>query len=173
MPCIDIDLGARPYSFYYSLCINYSLCNDFFNYHYYYYLPFALFFVHRKMIRVGQYRQLGVLTYHVTSAGRGASSTLHHPMPGTSASPCRPALSVLCHHFRVPSSLLRHLGTGSGMEPCPASSSDRVINTEHINQLSRFHAQKLSVLNFVRFNQALYFLAKSCLRQNSLSKLCL
>ena len=27
------------------------------------------------------------------------------------------------------------------MEPCPASSSDRVINAEHINQLSRFHAQ--------------------------------
>ena len=49
------------------------------------------------------------------------------------------------------------------MEPCPASSLDRVINTEHINQLSRFHAQKLSVLNFVRFNQALYenFLVKT------------
>ena len=29
------------------------------------------------------------------------------------------------------------------MEPCPASSSDRVINAEHINQLSRFHAQSL------------------------------
>ena len=42
------------------------------------------------------------------------------------------------------------------MEPCPASSSDRVINAEHINQLSRFHAQKLSVLNFVRLDQALY-----------------
>ena len=27
--CIDIDFGARPYFFYYSLCINYSLCNDF------------------------------------------------------------------------------------------------------------------------------------------------
>ena len=50
-PCIDIDFGARPYFFYYSLCINYLLCNDFFNYHYYYYLRFALFFVHRKMIR--------------------------------------------------------------------------------------------------------------------------
>ena len=46
------------------------------------------------------------------------------------------------------------------MAPCPASSSDRVINTEHINQLSRFHAQKLSVLNFVRFNQALYLFGK-------------
>jgi len=45
----------------------------------------------------------------------------------------------------------------------PATSPNRVINTEHINQLSRFHAQKLSVLNFVRFDQALYFLAKSCL----------
>ena len=24
-PCIDIDFGARPYFFYYSLCINYLL----------------------------------------------------------------------------------------------------------------------------------------------------
>ena len=30
-PCIDIDFGAGPYFFYYSLCINYLLCNDFFN----------------------------------------------------------------------------------------------------------------------------------------------
>ena len=43
-----------------------------------------------------------------------------------------------------------------GLRPCPAPSSDRVINAEHINQLSRFHAQKLPVLNFVRFAQALY-----------------
>ena len=28
-PCIDIDFGARPYFFYYSLCINYLLCNNF------------------------------------------------------------------------------------------------------------------------------------------------
>ena len=28
-PCIDIDFGARPYFFYYSLCINYLLCNKF------------------------------------------------------------------------------------------------------------------------------------------------
>ena len=99
------------------------------------------------MIRVGQYRQLDVLTYHVTSAGRGASSALHYPMPGTSASLCRPALTVLCHHFGVLSSLLRHLGTGSGMEPCPASSSGRVINTEHINQLSCLHAQSFKFFN--------------------------
>ena len=39
----------------------------------------------------------------------------------------------------------------------PATSPNRVINTEHINQLSRFHAQKLSVLNLVRFDRALYF----------------
>ena len=51
MPCIDIDFGARPYFFYYSLCIDYLLCNIFLIYHYYYYLRFALFFVHRKMIR--------------------------------------------------------------------------------------------------------------------------
>ena len=114
-PCIDIDFGARPYFFYHSLCINYFLCNEFFIfYYYYYYLRFALFFVHRKMIRVGQYRRLSVPTYHVTSAGRGASSTLHYPKLGTSASLCRPALTMLCHHFGVPSSLLRHLGTGLG-----------------------------------------------------------
>ena len=49
------------------------------------------------------------------------------------------------------------------LEPCPASSSDRVINAEHINQLSCFHAQKLSVLNFVRSDQALYFFGKKLL----------
>ena len=81
-------------------------------------------------------------------------------MPGTSASPCRPALTVLDHHFGVPSSLLRHLGTGSGMEPCPASSSDRVINTEHINQLSCLHAQSFKFLTCVRLGQALYFFGK-------------
>ena len=49
-----------------------------------------------------------------------------------------------------------------------ATIPNRVINTEHINQLSCFHAQKLSVLNFVRFDQAL-FSAQSCLGQSSLS----
>ena len=81
-------------------------------------------------------------------------------MPGTSASPCRPALTVLGHHFEVPSSLLHHLGTGSGMEPCPASSSDRVINTEHINQLSCLHAQSFKFFTCVRLGQALYFFGK-------------
>ena len=84
-------------------------------------------------------------------------------MPGNSASPCRPALTVLCHHFGVPSSLLRHLRTGSGMEPCPASSSDRVINTEHINQLSCLHAQSFEFLTCVRLSQALYFFGKRLL----------
>ena len=172
-PRIDIDFGAGPYFFYYSLCINYLLCNDFFNYHYYYYLWFALFFVHKKMIRVGQYRRLSVLTYHVTSAGRGASSTLHYPMPGTSASPCRLALTVLCHHFGVPSSLLRHLGTGLGDGTFPASSSGGVINTEHINQLRCLHAQSFKFLTCVRLGQALYFFGKKLLVKISLSKLCL
>ena len=106
------------------------------------------------------------MSFGVTSAGRGASSTLHYPMPGTSASPCRPALTVLCHHLGVPSSLLRHLGTGSGMEPCPASSSDRVINTEHINQLSCLHAQSFKFLTCVRFDQALYFFGKKVACKN-------
>ena len=55
-----------------------------------------------------------------------------------------------------------------GLRPCPAPSSDRVINAEHINQLSCFHAQKNSVLNFVRFDQALYFLGKKLFVKNSL-----
>ena len=42
----------------------------------------------------------------------------------------------------------------------PATSPNHIINTEHINQLSCFHAQKLPVLNFVRFEQALYFFGK-------------
>ena len=42
----------------------------------------------------------------------------------------------------------------------PATSPNRVINTEHISQLSRFHAQRLSVLNFVRFGQELYLFGK-------------
>ena len=91
-------------------------------------------------------------------------------MPGTSASPRRPALTVLCHHFGVPSSFLHHLGTGSGMEPCPASSSDRVINTEHINQLSCLHAQSFEFLTCVRFDQALYFFGKKLLVKNFLVK---
>ena len=51
----------------------------------------------------------------------------------------------------------------------PVTSPNRVINTEHINQLSRFHAQKLSVLNFVRFNQTLYFFGRKLFVKNSLS----
>ena len=64
------------------------------------------------MIRVGQYRQLGVLTYHVTSAGRGASSSLHQPT------------------LETPASLadqLRHVswteGFASASQPFPASPS--------------------------------------------------
>ena len=53
---------------------------------------------------------------------------------------------------------------------CPATSPNRIINTEHINQLSRFHAQRLSVLNFVRFDQALYFFGKKLFVKNFLVK---
>ena len=113
--------------------------------YYYYYLRFALFFVHKKLIQPDY-----ILWRHLGWTGGFVNTSL--PMAGTSASPCRPALTVLCHHFAVPSSLLRHLGTGSGMEPCTAPSSDRAINAEHINQLSRFHAQSFKFLNFVRFD---------------------
>ena len=40
------------------------------------------------------------------------------------------------------------LGPAWGLEPCPASSSDRVINAKHIDQLSRFHAQKTLSFKF-------------------------
>ena len=94
------------------------IMQHFFNYHYYYYLRFALFFVHRKMIR-------GLRRY---------SASLHWPCYVTTS------------EFRALCSTT--LGLAWGMEPCPASSSDHVINTEHINQLSRFDAQKLPVLKF-------------------------
>ena len=113
-PCIDIDFGARPYFFFYSLCINYLLCNNFFNYYYYYYLRFALFFVHRKMIR-------GL---------RRHSAGLHWSCYVTTSA---------CQALRYATS-----GPAWGKEPYPASSSDRVINTEHINQLSRFYAQSFN-----------------------------
>ena len=112
--CIDIDFGTRPYFFYYSLCINYLLCNNFLFFYYYYYLRFALFFVHRKMIR-------GL---------RRHSAGLHWSCYVTTSA---------CRALRSATS-----GPAWGMEPCPASSSDRVINTEHINQLSRFHAQSFN-----------------------------
>ena len=56
------------------------------------------------------------------------------------------------------------------MEPCPASSSDHVINAEHINQLSRFHAQSFKFLTCIRFDQALYFFGKKLLAKNLLVK---
>ena len=96
-------------------------------------------------------------------------STLHYPMPGISTSLCRPALTVLCHHFGVPSSSLRHLGTGLGAGTLSRRKLGPCI-TEHINQLSRFHAQRLSVLNFVRFDQALYFFGKKLFVKNFLVK---
>ena len=84
-------------------------------------------------------------------------------MPGTSAACIGRAMSPLrsAEFFARPH-------RAWGLRPCPASSSDRVINTEHINQLSRFHAQRLSVLNFVWFDQALYFFGKKLFVKNFL-----
>ena len=56
------------------------------------------------------------------------------------------------------------------MEPCPASSSGRVINTEHINQLSYLHAQSFKFLTCVRFDKALYLFEKKLLVENLLVK---
>ena len=52
--------------------------------------------------------------------------------------------------------------------PHPATSPDCVIDTEHINQLSRFHAENLSILNLVQFGQALYFFDKKLFAKNFL-----
>ena len=56
------------------------------------------------------------------------------------------------------------------MEPCTASSSDHVVNTEHINQLSCLHAQGFKFLTCVRFNQELYLFEKILLVENLLVK---
>ena len=82
-PCIDIDFGARPYFFYYSLCINYLLCNDF-------------------------------LIIIITIISGLHFFCAHENDPETSAALCRSAMTVLCHHFGLSGSPLRHLGTGLG-----------------------------------------------------------
>ena len=81
-------------------------------------------------------------------------------------------LHWLCYVTTSECRALRSATSGSawGMEPCPTSSSDRVINAEHINQLRCLHAQKLSVLNFVRFDQALYFFWQKVVCENFLVK---
>ena len=112
-----------------------------------------------------------LLTYSTTSAGPGAS-------------PCHIGRAVTL--LRSAELLVRSPRDGLGGwdlghaedytpdlskfdgRPRPATSPDRVIDTEHINQLSRFHAQKLSVLNFVRFDQALYFFDKKLFVKNFL-----
>ena len=84
-------------------------------------------------------------------------------MPGNSASLCRPALTVLCHHFGVPSSLLRHLGTGLG----DGTLSRIKLGPRHQYrthyQLSCLHAQSFKFLTCVRLDQALYFFGKKLL----------
>ena len=139
-PCIDIDFGARPYFFYYSLCINYLLCNDFF--------------------------KLSLLLLSLVCTIFCAQEN----DPGTSASLCRSALTNVttsaCRAFRSATS-----GLAWGMEPYPASSSDHVINTKHINQLSCLHAQSFKFLTCVRLGQALYIFGKKLLVKISLSKL--
>ena len=60
------------------------------------------------------------------------------------------------------------LGPAWGMEPCLASSSGRIINTEHINQLSCLHAPSFKNFTCVRFDQALYFFGKKLLLKNFL-----
>ena len=94
----------------------------------------------------------GGLRQHFITPCRGLryhSAGLHWPCYVTT-SECRALCSAT-------------LGPAWGMETCPASSSDRVVNTEHINQLSCLHAQSFKFLTCVRFDQALYFFGKKLL----------
>ena len=93
----------------------------------------------------------GLLQHFITPC-RG----LRHP-PAVLHWPCY----VTTSECRAPCSATS--GPAWGMEPCPASSSDRVVNTEHINQLSCLHAQSFKFLTCVRFDQALYFFEKKLL----------
>ena len=157
--CIDIDFGARPYFFYYSLCINYLLCNDFL-------LlllllsPLCTIFCAQENDPAGLYpltspRLDGGLRQHFITPCQGLrhhSAVLHWPCYVTT-SECRAPCSATS-------------GPAWGMEPCPASSSDRVVNTEHINQLSCLHAQSFKFLTCARFDQALYFFGKKVACKN-------
>ena len=136
----------------------------FYYYYYYYYLRFALFYVARENDSAGLYPlaspQLdGGLRQHFITPCRGLRdhpAILHWSCYATT-SECRALCSATS-------------GLAWGMEPCPASSSDRVINTEHINQLSCLHAQSFKILTCVRFDQALYFFGKKLLVKNLLFK---
>ena len=85
--------------------------------------------------------------YSVALVGLGGFTSPHRPCYVVT-SECRALCSITS-------------GLAWGLGPRPAVSSDRVINAEHINQLSRFHAQSFKISNFVRSDQSLYFLAKS------------
>ena len=76
---------------------------------------------HRFINLLGRRLQCHPATYSITSARPGAS-------------PLRSA------------ELFAHPHRAWGLRPCPAPSSDHVINAEHINQLSRFHAQSFKIL---------------------------
>ena len=99
----------------------------------------------------------GGLRQHFITPCRGLrhhSAVLHWPCYVTT-SECRALCSATS-------------GQAWGMAPCPASSSDRVINTEHINQLSCLHAQSFKFLTCVWLDQALYFFGKKLLVKNFL-----
>ena len=115
-------------------------------YYYYYYLRFALFYVAQendpaRLYPLASPRLNGGLRQHFITPCRG----LRHHSVGLHW-PCYVTTSV-CRDLRSATS-----GPGWGMEPCPASSSKHVINTEHINQLSRFHAQSFKFLICVWFD---------------------
>ena len=101
----------------------------------------------------------GGLRQHFITPCRGLrhhSTGLHWPCYVTT-SECRALCSAT-------------LGPAWGMEPYPATSLDRVINTGHINQLSCLHVQSFKFLTCVRFNQELYLFEKILLVENLLVK---
>ena len=164
MPCIDIDFVARPYFFYYSLCMNYLLCNDF-----YLFIIITIISGLHYFLCTGKWSGLGSIVnsayWHTTSPRLDGGLRQHFitPCQGLRHHSVGPHWPCYVTTLECRALCSATLGLAWGMEPCPASSSGRVINTEHINQLSCLHAQSFKILTCVRFDQALYLFEKSCL----------
>lgn len=97
---------------------------------------------------------------------------------GASLSHCRTTLSsrldrglrlgtsaLSCYHFIKPSFSLGYVTTDLGIGTLSRYKLGP-RHTEHINQLSRFHAKKHLVLNFVHVDRVLYFFDKKSFAEN-------
>ena len=156
--------------FYYSLCINYLLCNIL--------LLLSLLLSPVCTISYALENDLGWavsstrctdIPRHLGWTGGFVNTSLPHAGDfGVTLLACiGRAMSPL---WRAELFCFATSGPAWGMEPCPASSSDRVVNTEHINQLSCLHAPSFKFFICVRFDQALYFFGKKLLVKNLLVK---